>query len=339
MDTMAAHGCASLTHRRVLPLGAGQLGRAFVLLLDLNIVQKRFRSTATARVAKLSTPTASKRISKSTNSHQETQAAATARKPKTPRTMAYLPGYHGTGYNPDAGHIDPRLLRLDFFASLPPSGNFVSPSPVNASGSVFSPNTLVPQVPVETPNVGLGSVEPVDDKKAPLDTARCSYTLAKAQFHDQPDHWDAMGSPGLSGRRGSTASASLGPASSISSMSPASYHHSPDATPLFSCQLCSRADIRSMGELNKHMKFHRKPICCPSCDARFASRKDLGRHRESNHKSKDERMMYRCPHQGCSAKFTREDNRKRHTDKKHGGPWDRSPPRLAEGLGRGHPAG
>lgn len=313
----------------------------FVLLLDLNIVQKRFRSTATARVAKLSQHTAPKRISKLTNSYQETPSSH-CQETKDSTEMAYIPGYQGTGYNPDAGHIDPRLLRLDFLLPPqypPPSGNLVSPSPVNASGSVFSPNTLVPQVPVEGPNVSLGSIEPVDHKKTPLDTAQYSYTLAKAQFHDQPGHWDAMGSPGFGDRRGSTTSASLGPASSISSMSPASYHHSPDATPLFSCPSCSRADIRSIGELNKHMKFHLKPICCRSCNAKFASHKDRDRHCESNHKSKDERVIYKCTHQGCPRKFTRKDNRKRHIDKKHGGSWDRSPPRLTGDLGRGHPAG
>lgn len=249
---------------------------------------------------------------RSTNQYQKTQ---TLPGNKTPQTMEYLSGFQGTGYNPDAGHIDPRLLRLNLFPSQHwPPADPVSPSLIDINSSVSS-NTLVPQVALETANVSSDAAEPVCQGR-PLDTAHDSHDT---EFLDQPDYWDAMGGPGLSGRRGSTTSASLGPASFVSQMSPASHHHSPDATSLLSCNLCHRKDIKSIGELNKHIKIHSRPIRCPKCNDRFATRKDRDRHCDANHKSKDERVRHECPHAGCLKKFTRMDNRKRHIQTKHGG--------------------
>ncbi|EJT75025.1 hypothetical protein GGTG_08863 [Gaeumannomyces tritici R3-111a-1] len=229
--------------------------------------------------------------------------------------MEYLSGFRDTGYNREAGHIDPRLLRLDLYPLQPwPPTYSVSPSLIDINSSVSS-NTLVPQVSMETANVSPGTPEPAYQGQ-PLDTAHDGHAT---KFLDHPDDWDAMNSPRLSDRRGSTTSASLGPASFVSDMSPASYHHSPDATTLFSCDVCHRAGIKSFGELNKHRKNHSRPICCPECGKGCPTRKDLARHRDVNHKSKDERVRYRCSHPGCSKGFTREDNCKRHMKKKHGG--------------------
>ncbi|EXM30551.1 Zinc finger C2H2-type [Fusarium oxysporum f. sp. vasinfectum] len=90
---------------------------------------------------------------------------------------------------------------------------------------------------------------------------------------------------------------------------------------------CSECDRFFGGnrDLNKHMKTHNKPVKCkadPNCNVAKAEQRDMDRHYRTSHRAyaaskgilTEERI---CGFEGCTSKFTRQDNLLKHWKKFH----------------------